>query len=149
MPVHIEIDGLPMELPDITQAQLETFLRAERDLRAQASEQSEGLLLTVCESIRDVVRAVQQRQVSATGADYAALVERTARQIITAATRACMTSDLSETERVGIYARAAARLGWLPGVTEAQIGEWRPGRVAAVVERLAEAIAEARTVPKN
>lgn len=151
MTTHIEsqAEGLSFDLPDITQSQLEQFFRAERGVRLEALTSAEELLTGVADTIRETVKAARKAELSQTSPEYAALVQKAARRVIAMVGRAKAETDITDVEQSGAYGRAAAALGWLGDATAEQVADWRPGRVSWVVGKVAEAIAEARAVPKG
>lgn len=141
--------GLAFDLPDITQAQLEQFFRAERGVRRAALVDDRSLLTNVTDIVSGAARAALKQSLTPSGPELAALVERAAQRAIAMVAKAQAEAEITELEQSGAYARAAARLGWLKGVTEEAVADWRPGVVSWLVGKLAEAIAKAREIPKN
>lgn len=144
--IRSEQDGLHIELPDITQRQLEDFLRAERLLRT-ATVSTDAVVSEVSELIRTHVRNVQKERTDVTTPEYAVAVRELARRVVGLVSQMFAQSEITEVEQSGLYARAAARVGWLGGITEEMVSDWRPGLVSFVVQAIADAIREAREIP--
>jgi hypothetical protein len=148
-PIESKEAGLTFEIPDITQAQLEQFFRAERGVRRSALTEDGALLTNVSDIITQAVREAQKQSLAPSGPEMAALVQGAARKAIGVVAKAQADAEITELEQSGAYARAAARLGWLTGITETDVADWRPGIVSWLVGKLAEVIAKARAIPKN
>lgn len=140
--------GLDFEIPDITQGSLERFFEADRAIRKARTAEADDAVEGLAELCAGVVKRLLEEPPRTSSPEFAGRMEYLARQALRMASQAT-TADVSGPESNGFYVRAAARADWLQDITEAEIVEMRPATVDFLATRVAAAISEARSVPKN
>ena len=125
----------------MTQGQLEAFLAAERDIRAGYTRRAPGDL---ARELAGFLKQLQAAGVRLAGADLAATLES-----FTGLLTRQPAENMTGIEQNGLYVRAAARVGLLPGVSEADVAGMSPHTVRAHAEAVGQAFLEATTTPKN
>lgn len=140
--------GVEFQIPDISQEDLEQFLALGRELERQYKVAQEDAKHGLADVIGAAVRTILRENVRPTTPEFSGRMLALADTALRMAAQSAP-DELTQRERDGLNARAAARLGWLGEIGEKQIAESSPALTSFVILEIGKAFREATEIPPN
>jgi len=141
--------GIAFDVPEMTQRQVEDWMRSQRRLRQEHVIDDEDALRLAADAVAQAIRKVKEDKLRESSPGAAAACEIAARVALRVGAQYTSGRELSPFEVAGSGARAAAKLGWLGDVKPADIDEWSPAKTGYVTNEIQKAIIEAQEIPPN